>query len=220
MHYTELIEASRIFRSSEDTYDWAWRRAKKIDWLKLDELTDEVIKEEVLGFLNRWSCRIPVTDELVSRIRGSFQYRKEMFPELSSFGLDTFEEDLGKKIGNSGMNLSEVMIQLFRDFTMIGDRFRDVAASKTLHMILPKLFVMWDNAIREAYNIDKSPSGYVYDFIPMMASHAREAITTFAAEREVNLEEAHRGISELCGGRTLAKVVDEYNYLRYTSGII
>ncbi len=219
MHYAELVEASRVFRTSEATYDWAWIRARKTDWSRLDELDDEEIKEEVIGFLNRWSCRIPPTSELATALRDTFQHRKQTISALSPYCLENFEKDQERMVEGLGVSLAKAMTQLFRDFSAIGSRFRDVAASKTLHMVLPKLFVMWDNAIRESYGIEKDPYGYVYSFIPRMAELAREAVTTYAEERKVTFIQAAKEISNLCAGRTLAKIVDEYNYLRYTSGM-
>jgi len=72
-----------------------------------------------------------------------------------------------------------------------------VAAVKALHLLAPAYFPLWDDKIAKAY-------GCKYDYLPFMAK-----MKGFAAmlQSEVDPEKE---------GRSLIKMIDEYNYARYT----
>jgi hypothetical protein len=72
-----------------------------------------------------------------------------------------------------------------------------VAAVKALHLLAPAFFPLWDDKIAVAY-------GYRYDYLPFMRK-MKELAVILNPEVDVKTE-----------GRSLLKMIDEYNYARYT----
>ncbi|MYC07180.1 MAG: hypothetical protein F4X57_08420 [Chloroflexi bacterium] len=94
--------------------------------------------------------------------------------------------------------------------------FSSTAASKILHAINPSLFIMWDDAIRGGYGLgsDTKGKGYAYRFLPRMQRLAEFAIRQVVENEGHSREDA---ISSLVScGNSLAKVLDEYNYVKFT----
>jgi len=69
-------------------------------------------------------------------------------------------------------------------------------ASKLMHLTIPEVFIMWDTYIRRAGGFKKGDSEDYFNFLKKM-------------QQEFN---------GMCNGkeRTLAKCIDEYNYVKFT----
>ena len=88
-----------------------------------------------------------------------------------------------------------------------------VGASKILHVVNPDLFVMWDTAIIEKYGCGE----YILytDFLRKMQVLAKQAVCEVMEQEESHSRET--AIASLTGcKRTLAKALDEYNFMKYT----
>lgn len=97
------------------------------------------------------------------------------------------------------------------------DRYESTDASKILHTILPNFFVMWDDKIKEGVIQGRdNGAAYAFYFLPKMQLELREAIETCMEERKLDRIDAIKYICEKCDGKTLAKLVDEYDYMKYT----
>jgi len=81
-----------------------------------------------------------------------------------------------------------------------GDRSA-VAVAKTLHLLAPGFFPLWDKKIAQAYSSDYSrrPAEQYLSFLKMAQDMARKL----------------QGVS-LPPGKTLLKLIDEYNYAKFT----
>ena len=82
-----------------------------------------------------------------------------------------------------------------------------------LHIIYPKLFLMWDGAIRCGYG------GYDWiwytDFLRRMQMIAKRAIKQVKENDSYHSDEM--AIASLTGCKhTLAKTLDEYNFMKFT----
>jgi len=76
---------------------------------------------------------------------------------------------------------------------------------------------MWDVLIKEnVVQGRERGAAYAFFFLPKMQVELREVIKTCMDERKLNRSDAIRHICEKCDGKTLAKLVDEYNYMKYT----
>ncbi len=73
-------------------------------------------------------------------------------------------------------------------------------ATKIMHLRKPKIFVMWDNYIRELYGFKKGDAGDYFNFLKLM--------------------QAKFGHMKDGSGRTLAKRIDEHNYQTITEPIL
>lgn len=69
-------------------------------------------------------------------------------------------------------------------------------ASKLMHLAVPNVFVMWDGYIRKACGFKKGNSEDYFDFLKKMQQEFK------------NIKQRN--------GRTLAKCIDEYNYVKFT----
>lgn len=108
----------------------------------------------------------------------------------------------------------ETIQDLFNDFLTtlkISDgkskeRKSPVAVAKALHLIAPAFFPLWDKKIALEYGCDYSedPSGTYLKFIlisKVMAERLKDKVGTSP-------------------GKSLLKIIDEYNYARFTKGWI
>ena len=83
-----------------------------------------------------------------------------------------------------------------------------------LHIVYPRLFVMWDEAIRGGYGCSKGEGDQYVDFLRRMQRLANYAICQIEKECDVSREDAIESLK--CEGHTLAKTLDEYNFMKYT----
>ena len=74
---------------------------------------------------------------------------------------------------------------------------------------------MWDGAIRGGYGFGGKYEGVQYvDFLRRMQRLANYAISQIEKECGVSREYAIESLK--CDGHTLAKALDEYNYVKFT----
>jgi len=78
-----------------------------------------------------------------------------------------------------------------------------VAVAKALHLLAPKFFPLWDNKIARAYDC-------CYDENPA------EKYISFCKITKTIADEVKNYVSQ--SGKTLIKLIDEYNYSKYTQG--
>lgn len=76
-----------------------------------------------------------------------------------------------------------------------------VSVAKSLHLLAPDFFPLWDDKIAREY-------GCHYEYIPFIRK-MKDIATLLEPKVDVQKE-----------GRTLLKMIDEYNYARYTKGWI
>ncbi len=93
------------------------------------------------------------------------------------------------------------------------ERNESTGASKMLHMINPKLFLMWDASIIRGYGGHFNCLLYA-DFLRRMQLLANYAIEQVKTECGLTREDAIESLT--CDGHTLAKALDEYNYVKFT----
>jgi len=217
MNYEALFKAANRFKEDPNSYDTCYLEARKsIDWRNLGEVPTGKVKDVVLGFLNKWKCRIPVNDRIANAIKESFLgcapflriLGEQKLAEIDFMGTQTI---LDHTISNR-----QVIRCIFAVFSDIGQRFSSVAASKTLHMIIPELFMIWDNDIaKNLYKIPKLNSfNYAYEYMPLMQKKANEVIESFMRAQSCNRDDAISEISKRYHGKTLAKLLDEYNWVK------
>jgi len=82
-----------------------------------------------------------------------------------------------------------------------------VSASKALHLLAPRYFPLWDDKIARAYNCHygEFPGDKYVKFMKKMQFMVHELAPSARAEET---------------GKALLKLIDEYNYAKYTKGWI
>lgn len=90
------------------------------------------------------------------------------------------------------------------------------SVSKVLHLLAPDLFVMWDKYIAAMYKIEWDTDGYVYKLLPRMQKLLKTLLLQFTKDKKCSIEEAEQFFRERANSRTLAKIIDEYNWILAT----
>ena len=141
---------------------------------------------------------------------GSFDLEKLEKCIAENFSaIETFRE---RSIIDYGENDDPSLTRLFKEFltalaisedNKAAGRKSPVAVSKALHLLAPGFFPLWDKAIAMAYRCDytRRPAGQYLAFIRKTQKIAR------------NLQ----GVS-VPPGKTLPKLIDEFNYAKFTKG--
>ena len=154
---------------------------------------------ELVDVLNRWACRLSSvkTPGLIAGWADDHMTKLEQFEPLTimdaalpdhAYELGSLHDDLIARVKTGGvLNMS------------------DAATSKTLHMLIPELFVMWDKEIKRS-----APGGFGA-YQRQMHTLARR----LAAEAGVPIGELETRVQERLGYRArkpLTKYLDEYNW--------
>lgn len=57
--FRDFFKASELFEDDYKAYNGAWLDAlKNVDWQNLHKLSTDKVREDVIGFLNKWKCRL------------------------------------------------------------------------------------------------------------------------------------------------------------------
>jgi hypothetical protein len=152
---------------------------------------------ELVRLLNRWACRLS-SDRAPVALEAWLRAHAAELDEIERLTiLDARVRDHAEELGASHDDLIASMRA--GGVHSMGD----AAASKALHLLQPRLFVMWDKEIRRS-----APGGYGAYLLQMHALAAR--LTEQAPTEDV---EAY--LQERLGyetRKTLAKYLDEYNW--------
>jgi hypothetical protein len=155
--------------------------------------------QDIVRLLNTWACRLSstLTPGLLADWLGGRLGRFEALDTLTVLDSAVLEhaEELGA--------LHDDLIVTMRAGGV--HNMSDAAASKTLHVLIPGLFVMWDKEIRRS-----APTGYASYMREMHALAIR-----LAAEAPVPARRLEGYLQELLGygaPKTVAKYLDEYNW--------
>jgi len=212
-HYTDLLKAHKIFINIETRWKFYDSYIKNKDheaWFKSGDIP---LREELLlfGFVLSWDPYFQ--GDLIKFLK----IYKGIFPILKKFEHETIiKVCLSDEVKSS---ISVIFDKIARCPKI--KRFESTGASKILHTIIPNLFVMWDEKIRKAIIGNKERDGrcYAFEFLPKMQKAAEEYLDSYVKENGGNYETATLQISKMADNYSLAKLIDEYNYVRYTKRI-
>lgn len=207
--YTDLLRAHKHFFEIESRYHFyeAYMNSKsQADWFQSPEIP---LKEGLLlfGWVHSWDPNFE--GDLLRFLeiyRDIFDVIKE-FENHSLIGID-FSDEVRRTI-------SMIFDRIAR--CCRGQRYESTDASKLLHGIIPSLFIMWDIKIKEnLVGGRRDARCYAYEFLPNMQISARHILESYISDKGGDYEGASKQISLMSHNYTLAKLIDEFNYLRYT----
>ena len=216
MHWESLVLASAIFRQRQPTYDRLYLEymssRDEAAWYSEAGPNDvEIVR--LLRFLNQWASRHPSDADARARFKRAYI---QVLPLLRALkGITLLDTAFGGGVVQ-GMCVSEAVGSIFETIAGSGSRYASTATSKILHVLHPSLFVMWDSAIRGGYAVDGRSNDYATRFLPRVQWQAREAVDSYISDGSADPAVAVQDLESLCGGRLLAKLVDEYNYCKFT----
>lgn len=210
MHYKKLIEAHRLFYGGYEYrapyYDDYMESKNWKEWASGSVSIAEI--EKLFSFIRKWDFHFKGKPDVFKKI---YEWICPMIKELEHETIedaDLTDNKLRKKINE--------IFDRVADCPGTG-RYESTDASKILHTILPSFFVMWDDKIKEGM-VRGGHFGAVYAnvFLPILQEELEEAIKTCMDEAHLDRKEAIDYVCKQCEGKTLAKLADEYNYMKYT----
>ena len=209
MLYEEIRLGCEAYHSSDKgkSYDRFYRsylRRKDQGKWKCPETLDYDEVDKAIYFVNQWGSRVGRgrrnVECVLSALRGSV-------PNLNSPRDHTLLE-----VPLDDRNVSELITESFHHIASSFNRYESTATSKILHAAVnPNLFVMWDDPIRDDYGSGYTGTAYV-KFLARMQYHAQEAVKQVMTEKGLSCNNAIKFLTPC--GNTLAKVIDEYNFVR------
>jgi hypothetical protein len=191
----ELRQAHQMFLQNEPR-DLFYRAAIHLvneAWNNQGALT---IAEAVSVLLQTWN-------------RSFYQYRRftnEHFADIERLlqtQCNTFQQYRAREISSLQDNERQTIVSLFQAFESV---LGPVGAAKTLHLLGPKFFPIWDRTIAVAYGLPLSEVG----------TNGSKYFAFAQCQRQQT--EALRG--NLSNGLTAIKAIDEYNYCHFSKGWI
>ena len=194
--------------------------------LEIDEIKDQVIK----GFLNRWKCHIHNNTQSANTIRTTLKELSPYLQAIDKLKIEDVNFSKNVNVNKTSMTIGQVIEYCYTKVRNIGYNFGPTATSKLLHIIQPKLFVMWDNEILKHYHVldkhvfDKGIGYQVY--LELMKKMSNQIITNF---QDATLNPAPKAnqnpatyLSEQMGykpHKPLAKYLDEFNFTNITNKV-
>lgn len=171
--------------------------------------------DKVFDFLNIWGrCRLDrrLVQALVDGLTKIVPFLKPVqFLNLEDAQLDSLVQ-----VGGECLTIFRIIHWSF-DELMNVQGFGPVPASKTLHIIAPGIFVMWDNAICKYYGMRLRAYDYAFRFLPKMQAEAEEAIQDVmqgGCDRQAAIALVHQQGQQIWGFyKSIAKLIDEYNWI-------
>jgi len=195
--------------------------------LEIDDIKEQIIK----GFLNRWKCRIPNTTlQTANALQTTL---RNLVPHLQVLDVLTIVNvDFTRRVNvdNNPLTISQVIEYCYTKVRKMGCKFGATATSKLLHIMQPKLFIMWDREILRHYN-DKNPqisdSGQGYcAYLERMQQIANQISINFQnanlnPARQTNQDSATYLSTQMNYNppKTLAKYLDEFNFITITNKV-
>ena len=220
MHWQKLVTASRLYREhvkkANEAYDLHMAQRKPAQW-DLDEGPSDDEVTLLVKFLNAWATRYPSDEGSKASLKKAYV---KVLPRLRLLtGYDLLEARFDSEVAD-GKTLSGVIQEVFGTLASAGEKRQWTGASKILHVLRPRLFVMWDSAIRSGYAVKEGSESSEYGswFLRRMQREAREAVDSFVAETKIGKSVAVRELEKLGGGRHITKLLDEYNYCKFRLG--
>jgi len=147
---------------------------------------------------------------------------------LKELEITTVDFDRVIAVDSDSIRVSEVIEHYYNTVGAIGFNFGPTASSKLLHILQPRLFVMWDKDIVDCFreknqHVSNSGQGYRV-FLELMQQTGKEVSRSFHASDLTppprSDDDPVRYLSEQLRydpPKTMAKYLDEYNWVTITN---
>ena len=223
MLYEDIRRGCELYHQNEDglSYDRAYvsyaLNRDSAKW-KNPETLDFGDADSLINFCNQWKCHLPRDEK---NVNGILLGLKRSVPMLNLLQRKTLLDIKFDEIICEGLSASELIANVFHEIANAGRRYESVATSKMLNAAVNKsLFVMWDCNIQWSYNVSGNGYAYAHRFLPKMQELAQQAINEVINKEGISHQEAVKSFTDHCKNRnSLAKIIDEYNYVKFTLGI-
>lgn len=179
-------------------------------WDNLENVNSDQVKDIVVSFLNKWQCRLPY--ECVPGLTVALQKAEPWLQPLRGSNIEDVDLLKPIKIKGEEIRILTLIENVFNTIQKVRAGRRTVAftaTAKILHMAVPELFVMCDGSIRKAYGCEGNAAGYA-NFMLKMNFFARDLVSQAHGNKQRILDCSKRE------RRALARLLDNYNYTKFT----
>lgn|GEM_PF-1133645 len=185
------------------------------------------IQDPVIKFLNRWRCRTPNNPEAAEAILDALRILQPCLQALSAFEIETVDFDHPIIVNGNQITVHEAIAKCYRTLNELRG-FGATMTSKLLHILQPKLFIMWDSKILNHYwqsdqQVQDSGAGYCA-FLQAVKEIEERISQSFM--KAVSPDEANQGPAvylsmklEYDPPKTMAKYLDEYNWVKFANEV-
>ena len=194
----DLKKARKVFLKNEPR-DLFYKVATELIELSIKEKTKVTLSEALAVLLQTWNRayyqrqRIPFDNEHINKIEDLIEKYLELiinnFRKRSLLSLSEGDKDK--------------VCEIFTEFEMVLGR---VGAAKSLHILSPRFFPLWDNKITESYGI----------YLGNKGKNAKK----YWKFMKISLEQCKELEGKLSKEENPLKYIDEYNYCHYTKNWI
>lgn len=191
-------------------------------------LTGEIQQNLIKGFLNRWKCRVRNTPQSARAVRTKLHEMQPYLQALDNLGIEDINFGQAIYIDGEQMTVEECIKHCYLHMTIRRYRMFTTGVSKLLHILQPKLFVMWDKDILEHYKkiddrVSNEPEGYCI-YLHLMQDMAKQVTQGFRHAMLNPPAGANESVAVYLSARmnynppkTMAKYLDEYNWVTVTN---
>ncbi|HLE76102.1 MAG TPA: hypothetical protein VI864_08725 [Candidatus Bathyarchaeia archaeon] len=216
MHYNELVDKINHFEEEyeliELVYSGAIERLKGVqrDIGTIDDVKH--IQRIIKPFLIGWG----MMNRVVGRTGLKWKMLGEKLRNLEKeFGLLRGENFLTVKFDDK--EISDSIKTIYGELDAIPYIGSPTTLSKILHLLNPKIFVMWDNAIEEHYHrinhrVDCTAEGYL-EFLKETQKAVLEALNEHKKATGKTLDTIEKELESKYKNKTITKLIDEYNWV-------
>ena len=216
--YEEILQGCEEYHEcdeygyDDDAYDAFMRDKNRYKWDNPHMLNHAEVNR-LVDFLNDWRIRMPddrnnIT-HLLTNLKSEVRYLHRIIPRSATLLDVNFDETTKQTIAECFDGIAQTR------------RYESVGTSMVLHVAInPQLFVMWNGPIRSYYGlINENGSEYAHEFLPWMQEIANRAVDEVMDQENLPRAEASQSFTERCEKKnTLAKIIDEYNFAKFTKG--
>ena len=211
MLYQALRLGCQKYHENESRYDTAYRlyiQNRNADKWDYPETLDYNEIYRLIKFVNSWGGRFPYSqaEDLLGTL-------KREVPKLNSLKYSTLVDiQLGQDI--DGIAVDQLISNSFNKIAN-RNKYYSVATSKIIHTAInSNLFVMWDNRIQQSYKVGWGNGQRYVKFLLEMQKLAEQAIAQIMNIEDLTRNDAIKSMSS--SECSLAKIMDEYNFMKYT----
>ena len=200
MHYTELLKGVNAYASDNQNQAGTFPRKLYPEEAFYFEVLDNTkpLTMRAITFLKKWNRRVKINNDKLQTV---CQKVPTVVLNWSLQYLPLWDH-------------KSQIIEIFCEFI---PAVKYTGTSKALHILNPGFFMMWDDKIRYGYGCSENEEGY-FNFLIRTQKEIQEVIQTYTKDYPINGE-----ISQLIySGRvkSIVKLLDEYNFAKYTKGWI
>jgi len=206
MDYEELLKYSKKFEEIEGRdifYKLATKLISKSD--NMDDIIDAMFI--ILLTWNQAYYRYkPFDRKHYEELAGTIKNNMDIFNILKEKSLDD-------------VNFDETENLIGKIYSKLLSILGPTGASKALHLMNKNLFMMWDDRIRKGYKTGTDERSYII-FMKEMQSIANEVIDSICRKFNCPRDSAIERLLKLINQKTLPKLIDEYNYVKFTKKVL